>query len=280
MADWPATLPGGGGRLDFASGVSAATSVGGTTVAGAVAENTKGAWVELTAATAADCNQMSVLMAAASAFDHLTDIAVGASGSEVALLSNLLFARANSTSNGNFCYTFPVKIPAGTRIAARNQCKGTASGLTRVQLLLASGNFHPHIAGTVATYGANTADSGGTRIDPGATINTKGPWYEITGATSSAIKGALFSLGQEAISSRSAAMEWLIDLGVGAAGSETVLLSDYGVLAYSGTAVTPQPSVSPLLPVDIPAGSRIAMRCQCSSNATNRWLDAILYGVS
>lgn len=219
-------------------------------------------------------------MLAASAYDHLTDIAIGAAGSEAVLLPNLLFARANSVTTGNFCYTFPVKIPAGTRISARNQCNGTNSGLTRVQLLLAAGNFHPHIAGAVATYGANTADSGGTRIDAGATANAKGPWYELSSAAVRAVKGVIFALGQESIASRAAAMNWLVDLGIGAAGSEVVLLSDYGVSAYSGNEMTPLPSVSPLLPVDIPAGSRIAMRCQCSSNATNRWLDAILYGVS
>lgn len=281
MADWPGIIA-GGNRTDRITAVSAATSVSSGTATGSPTQNTKGAWVELVTATDKSCNLLSILMNAASVYDHLVDIGVGPAGSEVVLIANLLFSRAQSTSTGHFCYTFPVNIPAGTRIAVRSQCKGTNNPSVRIQLLASAGSFQPHLAGAVATFGANTADSGGTAIDPGAVLNTKGAWTQIAAATDSAIKAIVMAIGQQAILNRASANNWLLDIGIGAAGAETVIIADYALVAFNDSYTTPQPSVSPLIPVDIPAGARIAARIQASNvtSATERSPDLILYGVS
>jgi len=127
------------------------------------------------------------------------------------------------------------------------------------------------------TYGAVTADSGGTGVDPGGSANTKGAWSELTAATSFDIGALLVVVGTRANSAVDASHEQLLDIGVGAASSEVVVLPD---MALRASAVTDlyQPEFGFYF-VDIDAGSRIAARSEDNqTDATDRLLDVEAIG--
>lgn len=108
--------------------------------------------------------------------------------------------------------------------------------------------------------GAVTASSVGTLV-PGHTANTKGSYTQIVAATSSDCHAIVISL-LCALTSYTATN--LVDIAVGASGSEQIIIPDILVCsdqwdAYNGANL--------LLPVEIPAGSRIAARCAGSSTS-------------
>ena len=97
-----------------------ANSTGTTTTSGTA--NVKGSYSQLTAS----CNEVSYLIVmvnkgSATATDYqLVDIAIGGAGSEQIILPNLRSSQTSSAGHLVPClYGYPVKIPAGTRIAAR-----------------------------------------------------------------------------------------------------------------------------------------------------------------
>lgn len=99
------------------------TVVGGT--------NAKGTWTQLAAALSADARYMLVMMNGAGTTQQvgnaLVDIGVGASSSEVAIISNLGFV-ANTTENiitSGIAAPFRVNLKAGDRISGRYQCDST-----------------------------------------------------------------------------------------------------------------------------------------------------------
>jgi hypothetical protein len=101
-------------------GSDTANSTGTTVTSGAA--GTKGSYAQLTAS----CNEVSYLIVmvnkgSATATDYqLVDIAIGGAGSEQIILPNLRSSQTSSAGHLVPClYGYPVKIPAGTRIAAR-----------------------------------------------------------------------------------------------------------------------------------------------------------------
>lgn len=115
-----------------AYGLSTSVSEG-TTLTADSTQHVKGAWAELTSSTA---NPIRFLMIAfGSARDagrpntrFLVDVAVGGSGSEEVILSNLFCCTRsfNNQTNPEIIGPFAYGIPSGTRIAARCAC-ATAS---------------------------------------------------------------------------------------------------------------------------------------------------------
>ncbi len=121
-------------------------------------------------------------------------------------------------------------------------------------------------------------DTGGTQFDPGAVANTKGAWAELDPSIANEIRMMMIALGQNDLTATSKAF-YLVDIGVGAAGSEQVIIADYPV-ARDSSGDRPQPQLTPPIPVNIPAGSRLAVRAQCSlTTPNNRELEMIVYGV-
>jgi hypothetical protein len=90
--------------------------------------NTKGAWTEITAATSASIRWLVPLVVGNSTdtawvANHrgLIDIGVGGSGSEAVIVPDVGFGAFNNEAILHFPVTVPVRIPAGTRLAARYQ---------------------------------------------------------------------------------------------------------------------------------------------------------------
>lgn len=110
-------------------GANPATSVGVVVADPGGVAHTDGAWTELIAATGFNYKWLGLSVYNSSdtgyggAVSTLIDLAVGGAGSEVAIVNDLVFSGDTITdgTQGEVC--FPVAIPAGTRISARNRNK-------------------------------------------------------------------------------------------------------------------------------------------------------------
>lgn len=258
-------------------GVVLATTLGTIVTDGGVA-NTKGSFVEMIASTGFDYDSFKINVRATDNFGYIFDIAIGAAGSEVILVPDVLVAWTSGvTTRVLATMEIPMSIPAGTRISCRVQSSSTS------RLIIISGigesNTFKQESGLskCVSYGALTATSKGTLIDPGTTIHTKGSWVELTSASTGNIKKLILSIDgnrNNLISLNS----FLFDIAIGADGSEEVIIPNFFVYTDSGN-----DSVAPGLTtfdVDIPDGTRIAVRSQCSTNdATDRLLNVSLLGV-
>jgi hypothetical protein len=275
MADWT-TIE---GCRQKAEGLDTANSRG-VTVTAAASTNTKGAWAVLAASTAEDCDILIVTInrAGTSNADYLVDIGVGGAGVEQVVVANLLGSNSGTGSLFGVDCVLPISIPAATRLTARCQST-TLSAQTRVSCSMQlSGLAASEERSRATTYGANTADSGATSIDPGATINTKGAWTQITSSTTSDLSALVLGFGNQVNAVRTDCT-WLVDVGVGTAGSEVVIIADMLVQAEAADDAL-SPAFSPTFPVSIPASSALSVRAQCSINdATDRLFDVALYGV-
>jgi len=241
--------------------------------------NTKGTpWTELIASTLRPSIGMLLTLGDTSNVDQLIDIGIGAAAFEVVIISNIEFGQG-LTGIAHLEHVFiPFSIPAGSRISTRIQSV-SPSGVCAVAVTMVYGETAPgSIPSKATTYGANTADSGGVSVDPGATADTKGVYSEITASTTSPIRWLLISLGNQSNAIRTYC-RWFVDLAIGAAGSEVVVIPNIPVRASSVADGIFGSLIS--LPCTIPVGSRIAIRAECSINdATDRLFDAVVTGFS
>lgn len=236
------------------------------------AANSKGAWLQLIASSQA-ASRILISAESSGLADCLVDIGVGGSGSEQVIIPDLLFSGRSELFNG---FGFDISIPAGTRISARYQVHNVSFTLYTVVMLL-NGHFlsgSPH--NKVIAYGPDTSDSGGLAVDPGGTANTKGSYSELTSSSTRRIRKLHIALGNRANNVRSFA-NFLLDIAIGAASSEQVIIADIPLLGTQNELIASNIGTS--FSVDIPAGTRIAARCQCSiTDATDRVLDLAIYG--
>ncbi len=274
MGDWELA---DGQRIETAGVVSASST--GVIITGSGSANTKGSWTELIASTAFDGSALIVnLRTPTAGVDMLVDIGIGASGSEVVLIPN---AKADNGSGGAVRASqtiWPIAVPAGSRLSARLQAT-TGSSTCRAQVLLLGQGFAGSTpAARVTDYGINTADSGGVSIDPGGTANTKGSYAQIVASTTNPIKYLVLGFGN-AVNTTRVATGWLVDVAVGAGGSETIVIGDLHVEA-SASEDTPLPTMFGAFPLSVPTGTRIAVRAACSiTDATDRLVDFCCWGV-
>lgn len=230
------------------------------TIAYAGSANVKSAWVELVAAAPFDVCGIVIhgSMTASALTDALYDIGIGAAASEVVLLPDIKQTRLGSLNAGFPSFFVPISIPAGTRIAARYQASGNSVFKLALTLIGAGSNYTlpGHRA---ASYGCNLAISKGTLIDPGAVAHTKSPWFELAASTDFASNFLVVITAPEGGSTADA--QWLVDLAIGAAGSEQIVVPDIYGYNVGSTGLNYRLG----LPVSIPAGSRISARAQCTA---------------
>jgi hypothetical protein len=210
-----------------------------------------------------------------STLSGLLDIAVGAAASEQIIIPDLLIA---TRSLQPVTFMVPVHVAAGSRIAARCQNGGALGQTLGVSIeLFTAGWLRLPSPGRVTAYGVNTADSGATNIDAGAVANTKGSYAQLSAAVNRT-RAVILAIGDQDDQIRNAA-EWLVDLAVGAAASEQVVLPNLR-LACNSTSDMILPLVLGPFPVEIPEGSRLSARAQCSTaTAGDRVFDLAVYGI-
>ena len=269
MPDWPA---GSGGRIAEVGAVPA-SSTGVQLTTGSPA-HTKGAWEEVTASTPFTCSAFILTINFALA-TYLVDVGIGVAGSEVVLVGNIHYSGQTLVP---FSMLFPMRIPTGSRIAVRSQGSATGSVTSTTMYLLNEGFTGPVGRNRCITYGADTSDSGGTVVDPGTTLHTKGAWTQITASTTADHKGLAIIHGSRNNTAMAGAT-FFYDIAVGASGQEQIIIANWRVTSSVNETISPQNS--PFFPVDIPAGSRIAVRCSGNTtDATDRLLDVVLYALT
>lgn len=243
------------------------------------ATNTKGGWVELSAATAfaAEAVLVTIGGSVAGSPSQLIDIGIGAAASERVVIPDLLLS--NRLGHPMSVGPIPIRIPSGSRLVARCQSTSTAN-IPKVTVTIMSANLSG-LSGfsRMTAYGITTADSGGTSVDPGGTANTKGAYSELTSSTTHPISVLFIAIAAQANAALTDAA-WLCDFSMGAAGSERIILPDQWVGTQTASDVITPSFVGPI-PVSIPAGTRLAARSQCSIiDAADRLYDVAFYGLN
>jgi len=215
VSDWPNKSP---VRAWEPRLVDAYTSF--VTVTADVAAHTKGAWTEIIASSAADadCVDLAVQAISTNGVDTgtLVDIGVGASGSEVAIISNIAVGSLATNlfaPNANRI-RIPVFVPAGSRISARIQSVVTLGKTGQFAIRLMSGGNPSGTSSTAEALGTFPASSEGTALSSTG-------WTEIVAGTSKKYEYLLLVPSASTNALGTATRE--IELGFGPSGSEIVL---------------------------------------------------------
>ena len=270
---WPRAFR--GSRVDQIASVAATGKL--LDIPSAASANTKGSWVQLTAsAPFASAGFFVGFGNGDASTDLLVDIGVGAAGSEQVVVSNILVSIGSGFASSATDVFFPLAVAEGQRLAARCQASA-ANGDIDMGLQLCAGDFFSQLGlGRATTYGANTADSGGVSVDPGAVANTKGAWSEISASITNPIRYMLICIGGQANAVMTSSFN-LLDIGMGAAGSEQVVVDDLYLVAADNVDYYLPGMIG--RPVSVASGQRLAARKQCSTtDATDRLNDIVIIG--
>lgn len=285
MSDWALAS---GFRSETFGATSGATTKGGTAVTGGAAD-TKGSWTQLAAATSFEA---TALLLAVNTFysdtNYLLDIGIGGAGSERVVIPDVLVALANGTALN---VLLPVAIPVGSRVAARCADRYGGSDIYPSVTLLGGGFVNPSPYQNVVAYGVVTSGSTGTTVDAGGSANSKGSWTQITSGTTRAHKGLMVAAVRPDFAIQLGASYYqLSDIGIGASGSEQILIPNLRYESNQGTGGISggspllrgalEPAMITLPPCDIPAGSRLAIRQQSTTtDAQDRTCAYVVYGL-
>jgi hypothetical protein len=255
-----------GGNLDTYGAATASSS--GTSVA-------NGSYAQITASTTKDYDGVVFMgTQTGTSAEGTCDLAVGGAGSEQNIIDNIRFQKTGTTGNGFGLMAYlPLFIPRGSRIA----CQG--HGITPKVIIAGVTGMPLNQRGFSRAESIGIASNQGVAIDPGATANTLSAWVQLTASSAHNYAALMIAVGPDARSSNAAAATWLIDIGIGASGSEQVLLQQLSCIGNSTANYGPYPALFGPFPCNIPAGTRIAVRAQSSStNVSQRQIDVAAYG--
>lgn len=182
----------------------------------------------------------------------LIDLAITTGGSETIVAPNLLLGYHAPRS-----ILLPLHIPAGATLRMRGQSGGASFSIPcRVTAYLGEPDSGLTTPGKITAYGVNTGTTAGASAVPSGA--SKGNWVQLTAATTAPIH-ALMVLAQ-ASSISGSDTTFLADIGVGASGSETVIVPNTLWRQYDPYIYPMSPHFLPLS-MSIPAGTRLAARC-------------------
>jgi len=233
--------------------------------------NSFGSWAQLTASSPIDACWMDVsLFPTQNSSTRVGwQIGIGAAGSEIVLVDSLVDGSNTGKSDAAF-YSFPISIPAGTRIAARSSGNAAADAGNFINLRLYDGGFFQEGAAGVDALGYVAGSTTGTTVTSGATAGTKGAYSQIIASTAKDYFGFLL------VNLNASAADWgLVDIAIGAAGSEQIIVPNLGM--RFGQLNNMARVTGPFF-TQIPAGSRVAMRSD-AAGTISLTSDNILYGL-
>ncbi len=231
---------------------------GSITVTADASAHTKGAWSQLVASTSDDISLLRLLIsgvnASATNTATLLDIGTGESGSETVVVPDIAIGTAS-----NVTIVIPLKIPSGTRVAARIQSVVTGGKTAAVVPIFLNAGDYNTAPSNVDVISANTANSQGISF-----TGASGTWTEAISSTSRAYRAVAF-----VPSAHDADMVNIIntvmEIGVGAAGNEILFGSTFTV--YVNNEQTQTGSINfPIFGRNIPAGSRLAVKHNITAN--------------
>ena len=227
-----------------------AVDVTGSSTAGA-----KGSWVTIISEIPFETGWIALgtyLQTSVGGGNTATSLDLGCDGTVV--VADLLLGHRH-----RYCTMFPLRLPAGATLQARVGGE-LANRRARIYVQLFGGEPDTGLAAPmlITTYGATT--SGGLQLVPGTSVDkTDWSWHEVTASTVHPIH-ALMVLVQGWQQFADSA-HFALDVGIGPAGSETVIIPDHRFFTVaSDDYVSPaSPQFYPLA-MAIPAGTRLAVR--------------------
>jgi hypothetical protein len=235
----------------------------GTTVTPAV--GSKGSWVEIASSLSRDTYGLMINFnsnaASAASRNTVVDVGIGAAGSEVVIIPNLIAGNAGTygVGSGGLWYYFPMAIPAGSRLALRAQ--GTVTSAFGAYLQAFQAPLQPAMmkkASSVEALGMTVPQ--GTAVTAGTTSD--GSWT-LLGTTTR--QCWFWQVGVQVQSSDTAhiAGVYHIDIATGdGTNFNTFLTAVYFSTTTGEQGNTLPTTVGCELPV--PAGTDIYARAQCS----------------
>lgn len=236
--------------------------------------NTKTSWTDVSGPDFdTDGFWLTIVGTSSAVADHLVDIGYGNTGDavDVTLISNFLFSGGATFGTAVRVYV-PLAIPAGERVAWRHQSSDGSSGLSMQLKYEKGGGYASQRLMKATTYGANTADSGGTSVDPGGSANSKG-LYANLGAISAAHTYIILCLGTQNNATRTQANHFFdVACGTDIYCQNLFALQTAGVDLFLPGAIPG--FVDPMV-----VGANMQVRHSSSiTDATDRLADAVVIG--
>ena len=228
-----------------------ATSLWGISIPSGGSANTKGAWTTIISSTPADASWIDItLMSGGNPSRCAVDIGIGASGSEQALITNLLFLPANNYYLGTKG-PFPIAVPIGSRLSARYVSEyASGADSCSIQVGLYAGSFGTASVAGMDALSFDATNTAGTAIAAGNQV--MGSYVQLTASTSRDYSGFYVIHDSKY---RTANDQGGFDIAIGAIGSEQVIMTHVGWTSN----VNDIPSGG-LYPITVPAGTRMAAR--------------------
>lgn len=215
----------------------------------------------MAASLARSVSGMLIYIQNAPAGYQLLDIGVGGAGSEQVVVPNIMASEGLSGTHANKALYIPVSIPAGSRVALRSQSSQISGFMTCKCQFLADEYIGVQPPERWIDWGTNLAGSNGTSFTTGNA--TKGAWTQLVAASDFTTKWLMIEIEEN-----TAPVDIAIDIGVGAAAAEQVIIPNLHFTAENlGLTFGP-------FPFTIPGGSRISVRGQAAGGTCL----AILHG--
>lgn len=240
--------------------------------------HTASGWSEVVAATTTAITALyvrvdSFTQSASNDSSALLDIGIGPAGSETVLVPYLA---AGYHYLDDRVFVIPVSVPVGSRLSIRCQSALTSGAIAVTLRGVDQPGYRqpPTQYATSLALGVNTAASQGTVLTAPASTGIKSAWTELSASCPQHLAGIIVNV-QAGSDTSLHASGVMVDIGIGSAGSETVIVPN---IAYYGNT---QESMDARMPVvwsaNIPAGTRIAARWQ--RNNANNSIDCHLLGI-
>lgn len=186
----------------------------------------------------ADCQDIEIVVAqvsvSAAARDCLVTIGMDPSAGTTYTdtISNLVCGPASRGGGGDgqgaVFFRFPLRVAAGTSIAAKASVNSATLAAIRVYCILRGKPSHPELIRTgsvVTTFGANTATSAGTAVVPGTVA--RGSYVQMGSATARPYFYAEFGFGVNDATMNQAQIA--VDIAHGDATNKNIIIQEAGV---------------------------------------------------
>lgn len=272
-------------RHNNARAIGADTTASGGVNVTSGTTNTKGTWTTVIASTAADLTHLLITLSSqpGNGVPVVFDVAAAPAASEA---SGLICQNIIYEATFGIAYTFMIPcgmVVAGSRIAFRF-ASSIASDVTEVAMVgFDAGWLSEGSAAPIDTYGWSSGAIQGLAIDPGATVNTKGAYTQVTASSTNDYCGFFLVFdNRNRVGGANTSGACLVDVALGGSGSEVVLLPNLLLVRniISGQVAQTSPAITPIFHVPIRSGSRIAIRAQSATNtATDRIFGVSFHGV-
>lgn len=211
----------------------------------------------------------------------LMDILIGPAGSEVELIADIMVGYV-PTGAGASAYKrmwAPLFVPAGSRLSARVRSAVASKVYSLGIQLIGGGGPWSHLpihCVKSRTVGAVPASSKGTPLATPGAAHAKGAWTVLEASVAEEARAIGWGVGLDADAS-AVNVNAFMDIGVGAAGAEQVIVPDIYFQSSSSEDVS---RIDPLggfwwLESPIPVGQRIVARYQGS--VTTQPFDLVLH---